>query len=143
MGFIPSAPLPLIRLLLFFVGLTLQQLSFFDMGCLWDRPWIIGYLLSIGFMEMETESTPMILMGSEISSSSMEGMPNGIGSELEGRSFNYHTTTIPLRDLISITFLKKVEKIIREARFTEGWEMVRPVHQVLPLQGPIIVKRRV
>lgn len=24
-----------------------------------------------------------------------------------------------------------------------GWEVVRPVHQVLPLQGPIILKRRV
>ena len=45
--------------------------------------------------------------------------------------------------MISITFLKKVAKIIREERFTEGWEVVRPVHQVLPLQGPIIVKKRV
>src|SRR5215475_6723239 len=33
--------------------------------------------------------------------------------------------------------------IIIEEKFTEGWKRVRPVHQVLPLQGPIIVKRRV
>ena len=45
--------------------------------------------------------------------------------------------------MISITKLKKVAKIIREERSTEGWEVVRPVHEVLPLQDPIIVKRRV
>jgi hypothetical protein len=44
---------------------------------------------------------------------------------------------------ISITKLNKVAKIIREAKFTESWEIVRPAHQVLPLQGPIILKRRV
>lgn len=38
----------------------------------------------------------------------------------------------------------KVHRRFEDAR-PEGirWEVVRPVHQVLPLQGPIILKRRV
>lgn len=54
-----------------------------DVGCLGDLPWIVGYILSIVFIE--TEATAMMFMGSEISSSSIEVMPNGIGSELEER----------------------------------------------------------
>lgn len=38
----------------------------------------------------------------------------------------------------------KVHRRFEDARPEgRGWEVVRPVHQVLPLQGPIILKRRV
>jgi hypothetical protein len=65
--------------------IALKQLSFFYVGSsLWDLPWIVGYILSILFSE--TEATAMMFIDSEISSSSIEVMPNGIGSELEVRS---------------------------------------------------------
>lgn len=81
MGFIPNIPLHLVlRLLLIghnpFKGLFNNSQ---DVGCLWDLPWIVGYMLSIVFIE----TTAMMFMDSAICSSSIE--PNGIGSELEGR----------------------------------------------------------
>jgi hypothetical protein len=87
MGFIPNVPLhPVLRVIL--IGhnpFNLKRLfnNSQDVGCLWDLPWIVGYMLSIVFIE--TETTAMMFMDSEIGSSSIEVPPNGIGSELEGR----------------------------------------------------------
>jgi len=83
MGFIPNIPLHLV-LRLILIGhnpFNLKRLfnNSQDVGCLWDLPWIVGYMLSIVFIE----TTAMMFMDSAICSSSIE--PNGIGSELEGR----------------------------------------------------------
>ena len=82
-GFLQTVPLHLVCFILFLYKPALKQLSFFDVGYLWDLPWIVGYILSILFSE--TEATAMMFIDSQISSSSIEVMPNGIGSELEGR----------------------------------------------------------
>lgn len=87
MGFIPNVPLHLV-LRVILIGhnpFNLKRLfnNSQDVGCLWDLPWIVGYMLSIVFIE--TETTAMMFMDSEIGSSSIEVPPNGIGSELEGR----------------------------------------------------------
>lgn len=81
-GVISSAQLRLIRfiLLLWYTPFltSLKQLVFFYFGCFWDFLWIVGSMLSL--VVSETEAMEMGL-----SSSSIEVMPSGIGSELEGR----------------------------------------------------------
>lgn len=73
MGFIPNIPLHLV-LRLILIGhnpFNLKRLfnNSQDVGCLWDLPWIVGYMLSIVFIE----TTAMMFMDSAICSSSSSG----------------------------------------------------------------------